>query len=146
MEQAYQASKFEDDEVQESIRLITKTGRERDGAHGMRCWSKGNATKRRMRADFVDVKVRLMYEINLAKYRSNPSLVEDLLSTLPAPIQGGHSTNWTDASGRRQEWSYWNGAIHARLREEFRIERGDEVGDPEVLADLLEKFREQEEM
>jgi predicted NAD-dependent protein-ADP-ribosyltransferase YbiA (DUF1768 family) len=128
--------------MQESIRGITKTGREMDQAHGMRCWSKGNSSRRNLRSDFIDVKVKLMYDMNRAKYTSNPQLIDDLLSTSNLPITGGHSTNWIDRDGKRQEWEYWNGMIHARLREEFRVERGEEREEG-VLERILDAFREQ---
>ena len=127
----------------EAIRSIAKTGREMDAAHGMKCWSKGNSTKRGLRADHTEKKVRMMYEINRAKYVSNPHLIDHLLATGNLPLKGGHSTSWIDSTGKRQEWSYWNGMIHTRLREEFKEERG--TGREEgVLENIMEAFRQEE--
>ena len=103
----------------------------------MRCWRSGQSGKRQSyREDFDGAKVNLMYEVNRAKYTQHPQLQAELLSTGVAEIVGGPSTSWRWAD-KDWTWSFWNGTIQMRIREELRAaaER-----DGALLARILAQF------
>lgn len=134
-EQAYQACKYsKGSEEHELIRGLRPYRNEKDSAFGMRCWRIGQSGSKMYRSDWDIVKVGVMYEVNLAKYKRHPELQQDLLNTGTAEIRGGPSTSWTIA-GVAHSWSYWNGVIQERIREELRKTR-----EPGLLEDLIARF------
>lgn len=122
VEQGYQALKFASNTVQEKIRGLTKKPRENDSAFGVRCWQAAHSSgSAKMRRDHDAVKVDIMYRLMRAKYEQHPEMVQELLTTGDAVIEGGPSTEWTSKRTRkRHRWADWNGWIQMRLREEFR--------------------------
>jgi len=129
VEQAYQALKSVSCDIDprscsrhEKIRLLFPRLGENDSSHGMRCWSLGQVGP--TRPDWNHVKVDLMYKLNRAKYYDprNISLKQDLLATGSAEMTGGPSTIWKHY-GRVHKWSFWNGIIQMRIREELRADR-----------------------
>lgn len=89
-----------------------------------------------MRRDWERVKVRIMLDVNRAKYEQNPQLQQELLATGDIEIRGGPSTSWS-FQGVSHNWSHWNGLIQMLLREEFKPER-----DTGALAHIRAKFDE----
>jgi hypothetical protein len=63
-----------------------------------------------------------MHRVNTAKYAQHADLRAELLSTGSVAIDGCASTSWATRGGGRENWSTWNGVIHARMREELRPE------------------------
>ena len=117
-EQCYQAQKFADENLQEKIRAVVKEEKEADMSHGCRCWKLGQ--RHPPRPDWEQVKIDVMFEVNLAKYNSHQDLREELLQTGSEAIVGGHSTSWVHPVLGEQNWSKWNGIIQMRVREMIR--------------------------
>jgi hypothetical protein len=74
----------------------------------MKSWTLGNEVK--LRSDWEEVKVNIMYEGNLAKFTQNEELMKSLCSSL-GKVDFGGSTPF---------WNYWNGLIMERIRAEIR--------------------------
>ena len=130
-EQCYQAMKFDNLQLQERIRFLEKEPGETDSSHGCRCWQLGQQSQ--PRADWEQVKIDIMFEVNLAKYGAYPELRDELLTTGTDEIVGAPSTSWVHPTLGEQNWSKWNGIIQMRIREMIRP-----VGEVNaaVLADL----------
>jgi len=140
-EQAFQAAKFVADTPsgkrwQERIRAIVKQDGESDSSHAIRCWQAGQRGP--LRLDWDAVKVLVMYEVNLAKYKEHPDLRESLEATGRYLLVGGPSTGW-QLGAREHNWGRWNGLVQMRIREELRtpIDR-----TPGLLENLLQQFDE----
>jgi len=135
-EQAYQASKFTEEGIQEKIRSIKKAPNESDYDHGMTVWSVGQE-KGKVHPDWDKIKVDTMFDVNWAKYKSNPDLVAELLGTGKVPIDGAPSTGWRHPKLGYQDWSMWNGLIQMRVRELLRPEPEQ---DKEMLRQIEATF------
>ena len=110
-EHAFQAAKFTDKKYCEKIR-VAKSGGD--------AWSLGNTREIPLRGDWELIKVKVMYEANLAKFQQNAALRDALVSTR-GPIK---------AFGFAY-WAKWNAILLERIREELRPE-GER--DAKVLA------------
>ena len=110
-EHAFQAAKFTDKKYCEKIRLAKSGGD---------AWSLGNTRELPLRGDWELIKVKVMYEANLAKFQQNAALRDALVSTR-GPIK---------AFGFAY-WAKWNAILLERIREELRPE-GER--DAKVLA------------
>ena len=110
-EHAFQAAKFTDKKYCEKIRLAKSGGD---------AWSLGNTREIPLRGDWELIKVKVMYEANLAKFQQNAALRDALVSTR-GPIK---------AFGFAY-WAKWNASLLERIREELRPE-GER--DAKVLA------------
>lgn len=143
-EQAYQAHKYRvGSETHEKISCMAPFAWENDVAYGTRCWKAGQlGNSSDSRDDWNTVKVRIMYEVNLAKYQQHPEMVKDLCTTDSWYITGALSTGWTVA-GESYTWSDWNGLIQMRIREELRA-REDRAYTSSVLEGLITKFEKYE--
>jgi len=99
-EQYYQACKFPDDAaLRERIRQAEE---------GMGSYKLGNSDHAQLRSDWEEVKVDVMYEANLQKFRQNPSLTKLLVASQgPITAMGGF-------------WKTWNEIILERIREVLR--------------------------
>jgi predicted NAD-dependent protein-ADP-ribosyltransferase YbiA (DUF1768 family) len=115
----------------------------------MRCWSEGQTGKEDRTPLWDAVKVKVMLEVNRAKYRQHEDLRAQLLSTGSAELRGGPSTSWAH-NGVDHNWSYWNGIIQMLIREEIREqlneaggtgERRD--GEPSVMLHRLRSLVEE---
>eukprot|EP01124_Arcella_intermedia_P006480 TRINITY_DN1382_c0_g1_i1.p1 TRINITY_DN1382_c0_g1~~TRINITY_DN1382_c0_g1_i1.p1 ORF type:complete len:188 (-),score=26.61 TRINITY_DN1382_c0_g1_i1:29-526(-) len=82
--------------------------RVRRSGEGASCWMAGSNVK--LRRDWEVVKVKAMYEGNLAKFQQNPNLAAELKAT-KGPITFDNSTPF---------WCKWNGRIMELIREELR--------------------------
>ena len=144
-EQAYQANKFQVGSAEhEAIRSIvpdTKNN-ETDESHGMRCWNAGQNVSglSTSRSDRESAKLNIMYEANKAKYDQHPELQLALLQTGDAEIVGAPSTSWT-VGGILHKWSFWNGLIQMRIREELKPP-ADRKSD--LLESIVKQFQEYE--
>jgi hypothetical protein len=102
-EHVYQASKYPQHKQQrEDIRTAPS---------GMQSWQLGQTSTDalRLRSDWEEVKVEMMYMANLAKFKQNPSLREVLVNSVgPIEAQGGLF------------WKTWNEVLLERIREELR--------------------------
>ena len=118
-EHAYQACKFPrgSDMRARLARLAPRDG-DSGRAFGVHVWQLGQAHPEAVRVDWSVVKVRIMYECNVAKYAAHENLREDLLSTAGSRLYGPQSTKWTHA-GQEHAWQKWNGWIQMRIREEL---------------------------
>jgi predicted NAD-dependent protein-ADP-ribosyltransferase YbiA (DUF1768 family) len=117
-EQAYQANKYPPGQWREKVRLVKPRKDQSDEDHGCECWAAGNDRRAVLRPDWDLVKVRIMYEVNAAKYAQHADLVRELLATEHANITGGASTGWR-VGGMEHGWASWNGLIQMRIREEL---------------------------
>lgn len=134
-EQAYQALKFDVDSFEhEAIRNILPFPHETDHEHGMRCWRAGQKVNSALK-DRDAGKIKVMYDVNKAKYNQYPELQRVLLETGHSEIVGAPSTTWI-FQGVTHYWSFWNGVIQMRIREELR-DPVDRI--PGVLESLVEK-------
>ncbi|CAK9047455.1 unnamed protein product [Durusdinium trenchii] len=136
VEQCYQAMKFNDRSIQEKLRSIKKKEGDKDSKHGMDVWNEGQRYKS-VRKDWDAVKVEMMYRANLAKYMQHRDLQEELLSTGHVEMVGAPSTGWKLKSGATVNWSFWNGRIQMRIREELRPE-GEQKQD--LVDSLVKEF------
>jgi predicted NAD-dependent protein-ADP-ribosyltransferase YbiA (DUF1768 family) len=119
VEQCFQGLKFLDLEMREQIRSIKKEPDQSDAGHGLSVWQAGQA-RAQIRPDWDATKVEIMYLVNFAKYSQNKDLQDELLQTGTAEIAGGPSTSWTTRSGRKVNWSEWNGRVQMLIRELLR--------------------------
>merc|ERR1711959_773273 len=88
-------------EYQEEIRMV---GRAQES------WRMGNTRKYKPRDDWEKVKVRIMFEGNLEKFKQNEDIQTKLLATTGKVL---HS--------QAGFWQGWNARIIERVREELRI-------------------------
>eukprot|EP00746_Dinoflagellata_sp_MGD_P161273 gnl/MRDRNA2_/MRDRNA2_88354_c0_seq1.p1 gnl/MRDRNA2_/MRDRNA2_88354_c0~~gnl/MRDRNA2_/MRDRNA2_88354_c0_seq1.p1 ORF type:complete len:290 (-),score=47.05 gnl/MRDRNA2_/MRDRNA2_88354_c0_seq1:196-1065(-) len=109
-EQYYQACKFPDNAaLRERIRQSDE---------GMGSYKLGNSDLAKLRTDWEEVKVEMMYQANLQKFLQNPALLELLVKTKgPITARGGF-------------WKTWNEIILERIRE---VLRGPSASDSDVL-------------
>eukprot|EP00494_Astrolonche_serrata_P010985 UN11058 len=96
-EQYFQAMKFTDEKYQEIIRKEKS---------GMMCWQLGNSRKYKIVDDWEHIKVQVMYECNLAKFKQNPELFKRMLVFGDGEIKH-HSKSF---------WPRWNGHILTLVR------------------------------
>jgi len=96
---------------------------------GAGCWSAGHAV-RHLRPDWENIKVRVMYEGNRAKFEQNPKLLQRLLST-KSDVKFFASTSF---------WCYWNGIIMQLIREEFRSADTQDKAVLQRLRSLLDNY------
>lgn len=143
VEQCFQGLKFLDPEMRNQIRLIKKDPDQSDAAHGLKVWQAGQA-RAQIRPDWEATKIEIMYRVNCAKYAQNKDLQDELLQTGTAKIVGGKSTSWTTLSGKRVNWSEWNGRVQMLIREFLRppVER-DSALTQELQASLEEYIQDQ---
>ena len=90
-EHAYQAMKFtaSSEDFRRMVDIVPRVG-ESDSAHGMRCWNEGQrGSKRAYREDWDCAKVRIMLDVNRAKYAAHADLRADLVATGDVEITGG---------------------------------------------------------
>mmetsp|Transcript_76384 Transcript_76384/g.127254 ORF Transcript_76384/g.127254 Transcript_76384/m.127254 type:complete len:192 (-) Transcript_76384:487-1062(-) len=99
-EHAFQAAKFTDEAHCQKIRQAPSGGD---------AWSLGNTREVPIRKDWENVKVKVMYEVNLAKFSQNPMLCEALVATKGPIIAFGFPF-----------WAKWNAVLLERIREELR--------------------------
>ena len=85
-EQAYQALRHPPGKDYDVVCAVKPFAGETDKSHGMRAYSKGHQGTDR--ADWNEVKLSLMLELNRAKYDQHADLREDLLATVSARIIG----------------------------------------------------------
>jgi hypothetical protein len=99
-EQYFQACKFPDNAaLRERIR---------ESDEGMGCYKLGNSDHVKLRSDWEEVKVEMMYQANLQKFLQNPDLLQLLVRTKgPITARGGF-------------WKTWNEIILERIREVLR--------------------------
>jgi len=149
-EQAFQGCKFQEgSKGRQRVLSVTPRVGESSSQHGMRCWSEGQTGKEDRTPLWDAVKVKVMLEVNRAKYRQHEDLRAQLLSTGSAELRGGPSTSWP-YNGVDHNWSYWNGIIQMLIREEIREqlneaggtgERRD--GEPSVMLHRLRSLVEE---
>ena len=101
-EHAFQAAKFTDKAYCEKIRKAKSGGD---------AWSLGNTREYPLRGDWELAKVRIMYEVNHAKFTQNPALRSALVSTVGPITAYGFAF-----------WAKWNAILLERIREELRPE------------------------
>jgi ribA/ribD-fused uncharacterized protein len=99
-EHYFQAMKNDDPEYRE--RVLSKK-------NGLTAWVEGSKCK--LRKDWEEVKVDIMYEGNAAKLAQHKELTEALVNTGNAEIKFTSSTDF---------WNKWNGKIFERIRAELR--------------------------
>mmetsp|Transcript_23460 Transcript_23460/g.37691 ORF Transcript_23460/g.37691 Transcript_23460/m.37691 type:complete len:134 (-) Transcript_23460:329-730(-) len=117
--QYFQARKFTDEKYVEEIRSEKS---------GVKCWELGQSRKYKIVSNWEEIKVDVMYEANIAKFKQNEKLREVLLSTKGAIKAVGFPF-----------WIQWNSRILERIREELRDEKDR---DQKKLEHLLSKFEE----
>eukprot|EP00026_Physarum_polycephalum_P021232 Phypoly_transcript_24354.p1 GENE.Phypoly_transcript_24354~~Phypoly_transcript_24354.p1 ORF type:complete len:179 (+),score=33.25 Phypoly_transcript_24354:67-537(+) len=100
----------------------------RRGGCGADVWMVGSSVK--LRNDWEEVKVRVMYEGNKAKFEQNPNLKVELVAT-QGPITFDNSTAF---------WCRWNGRICELIREELR----EEAKDKDIIKEIWEQITEYE--
>eukprot|EP00755_Sulcionema_specki_P022074 Sspe_Gene.75620::Locus_47250_Transcript_1_1_Confidence_1.000_Length_653::g.75620::m.75620/K09935/K09935; uncharacterized protein len=122
-EQYFQAMKFVDPSYQEEIRRETNLS-----AH----WRMGQTRQHRIRGDWEQNKVDVMYRANKAKFEQNAEMREELLSTT-GPIR---------AMGF-PFWAKWNGILLERIREELRPAEQQDTEKLQRRVDMMERFREE---
>ena len=87
-EHAYQAAKFsKGSHTRRLIDAARPLPGESDDVFGNRCWELGQ-TKVDQRPDWEAAKVKMMLDVNRAKYAQHVALQQSLLSTLPAKLEG----------------------------------------------------------
>eukprot|EP01062_Namystynia_karyoxenos_P067180 TRINITY_DN61064_c0_g1_i1.p1 TRINITY_DN61064_c0_g1~~TRINITY_DN61064_c0_g1_i1.p1 ORF type:complete len:176 (+),score=39.19 TRINITY_DN61064_c0_g1_i1:78-605(+) len=118
-EQYFQAAKFEDEAHRERIRCA------RDGQEQ---WELGQSREHRLREDWEEQKVNVMYEANKAKFEQHEDLRQDLVSSQGEISPVGFPF-----------WIQWNRIILERLREELRPEG---QRDEAVLKDRRERMEQ----
>jgi ribA/ribD-fused uncharacterized protein len=108
-EAAYQAQKTLDEVQKEEFQYMTPKESKKIGAHGVV-----------LRADWDDIKVQMMYEINLEKYTRHEYLKEKLIATGTRHLE---ETNWWGD----QYWGVCKGAgqnqlgkVLMQIREEIK--------------------------
>merc|ERR1719440_197502 len=84
--------KFASAEHQAAIHSLTPYPSDGTWAYGERVWRAGQR-RLELRDDWYEVKVQIMYRINLAKYLEHNDLVRDLISTGSAVLDGRPSTD-----------------------------------------------------
>jgi hypothetical protein len=135
----FQAIKFEVNDVTyyspENYFQCQKTTNKEDfekirtSGSGADCWAAAQYIK--LRDDWEEVKVQIMYDGNKAKFEQHPDLVKALIGT-KGPVKFGGSTGF---------WNKWNGLIMERLRSEFR-KNGDEDKDEVArITKLMDKYK-----
>jgi predicted NAD-dependent protein-ADP-ribosyltransferase YbiA (DUF1768 family) len=138
-EQCYQAQKFGDEMIKESIREAVPHVGESDSAYGNRVWRLGQ--RHDCLLEWERVKVEVMYLVNAAKYACNPHLQQELLETGSAVLTGGPST-W--------QWSKWNGLIQMKIRQQLQdgidIRDINNMSDSEIQLTLMTSIPEEEAM
>ena len=138
-EHAYQAAKFlPNTRSWTSIATLSPRQNESGKAFGMRCWQAGQIHQ--PRADWSDIKVCVMYKVNLAKYLSHEELRKDLISTSGQKLIGAPSTCWTlPDGGETHQWSVWNAIVQMRIREELILLK-EGACDNQLLENLKSMF------
>lgn len=124
-EQAYHAYKFPaGSSGRDRVCASVPREGEDDAAYGLRVWQAGQSDGRdcgaKVRDDWDQVKVGVLYSVNRAKYEAHPDLAEALKETYPSEIRGAPSTSWT-CMGETHYWQIWNGLIQMRIREELLL-------------------------
>jgi len=94
--QYFQARKFTDEKYVEEIRSEKS---------GVKCWELGQSRKYKIVSNWEEIKVDVMYEANIAKFKQNEKLREVLLSTKGAIKAVGFPF-----------WIQWNSRILERIR------------------------------
>jgi ribA/ribD-fused uncharacterized protein len=117
-EQYFQFKKTFDKEEQEKI-LLCKSG--------IKSWVEGNRVK--LRSDWEEVKVQVMYEGNLARFQQNEDIQEKLINS-EGTVKFYNSTLF---------WNYWNGLIMERIRAELRNSEEDKKRAQEIII-LMEEY------
>ena len=110
VEQAFQAVKFPDGSIARSeINETAPEIGESDEEYGLRVWllgqPRGDST---MRDDWEQEKVKVMLQINLAKYASDTKLQDELIATDGFSIE---------AKGSTANWKHWNECIQIWIRQ-----------------------------
>lgn len=95
----------------------------------MKTWALGNQVT--LRKDWESVKVQIMYEGNLAKFKQNPEIAELLLKTNGDVVFKG-STPF---------WNKWNAYIMQRIRAELRNNEEDKT-TVEKMTKLMDSYAE----
>lgn len=128
-EHAYQSHKFNPGPSRAALSAIAPHAGEKDSGHGMRVWSAGQRFLD-VRPDWDAAKVRVMLDVNRAKYAQHADLRAQLAATGDTEFKGGPSTGWT-FRGISHNWSRWNGVIQTIIREEIResVDPGAAVDD-----------------
>ncbi len=98
---------------------------------GIKSWVVGSRVT--LRRDWEKVKVKIMYEGNLAKFKQNTDLAERLISSKGSVIFY-NSTLF---------WNYWNGLIMERVRAELRCTEEDQIRREEIIKLMAEYEEEQ---
>jgi len=93
---------------------------------GMKSWVEGNKVK--LRPDWEEVKVNIMYEGNLARFQQNQEIREKLLSS-KGTVKFYSSTTF---------WNNWNGLIMERIRAELRNSEEDRLRAEEIVGMMQE--------
>ena len=109
VEQAFQAVKFPDGSIARSeINETAPEIGESDEEYGLRVWllgqPRGDST---MRDDWEQEKVKVMLQINLAKYASDTKLQDELIATDGFSIE---------AKGSTANWKHWNECTQIWIR------------------------------
>eukprot|EP00621_Florenciella_sp_RCC1693_P011739 CAMPEP_0182531658 /NCGR_PEP_ID=MMETSP1323-20130603/9523_1 /TAXON_ID=236787 /ORGANISM="Florenciella parvula, Strain RCC1693" /LENGTH=468 /DNA_ID=CAMNT_0024741253 /DNA_START=144 /DNA_END=1546 /DNA_ORIENTATION=+ len=142
-EHAYQAMKFtaSSEDFRRMVDIVPRVG-ESDSAHGMRCWNEGQrGSKRAYREDWDCAKVRIMLDVNRAKYAAHADLRADLVATGDVEITGGQSTSWR-FRGVDHGWKHWNGRIQMLIREELKPPSQRDQGLIEALTAEFDAYSE----
>ena len=109
VEQAFQAVKFPDGSIARlEINETAPEIGESDEEYGLRVWllgqQRGDST---MRDDWEQEKVKVMLQLNLAKYASDADFQDDLVATDGFSIEAKNST---------ANWKHWNECIQLWIR------------------------------
>jgi len=109
---------------------------ESGSSHGNRVWGAGQSASAASgaRANWDDVKVKKMLDVNRAKYAQHAECRAELLATGNLDIEfKGASTSWV-YKGETHYWQRWNAIIQMLIREELKVEYG--AHDEELRAEL----------
>jgi len=103
----------------------------RRGGCGADVWMVGSSVN--LRPDWEEVKVRVMYEGNKAKFEQNEKLKDQLLIT-KGRITFDNSTAF---------WCKWNGLICELIREELRGEGERDSGKVDAIWNQIKEYEQE---
>ena len=140
VEQAFQAVKFPDGSIARSeINETAPEIGESDEEYGLRVWllgqPRGDST---MRDDWEQEKVKVMLQINLAKYASDTKLQDELIATDGFSIEAkGSTANWKHWNECTQIWIRQNLMSQDDLHATIRVIENMSAEDVEYMLDSV---------
>ena len=140
VEQAFQAVKFPDGSIARSeINETAPEIGESDEEYGLRVWFLGQPRDdSTMRDDWEQEKVKVMLQLNLAKYASDAKLQDELVATDGFSIEAkGSTANWKHWNECTQIWIRQNLMTQDDLYAKIRVIENMSAEDVEHMLDSV---------